>query len=105
MISGSTARDASNTVGGSRTAVNKGLTKINVSALAASGTNLFAGTKGGVFLSANNGTSWNEVNTGLTNREVISLAISGTNLFAGTWGSGVWMLPIFDIINETKGVR
>ncbi|MCK7528687.1 MAG: hypothetical protein MZV64_69585 [Ignavibacteriales bacterium] len=42
-----------------------------VSALAVSGTNLFAGTMaGGVFLSTNNGTSWTAVNTGLTNTYV-----------------------------------
>lgn len=49
---------------------------------AVSGTNLFAGTGGGVFLSTNNGTSWTQ--TGLTQAEVLALAVSGTNLFAGT---------------------
>jgi len=51
------------------------------------GTNLFAGTSyGGVFLSADNGTSWTEANTGLTGMKmvVLSLKASGTNLFAGT---------------------
>jgi len=57
---------------------------------ALSGTNLFAGTRGGVFLSTNNGTSWTAVNTGLTSTWVWSLAVSGTNLFAGTWGGGVF---------------
>ena len=71
---------------------------------AVSDTNIFTGTGGGgVFLSTNNGTSWTE--TGLTNTDVCALAISGTNLFAGTWGGGVWRRPIFDIINEAKGVR
>jgi len=57
--------------------------------LAASGTNLYAGTSNsGVFLSTNNGTSWTAVNSGLTNTLVQSLAVSGTNLFAGTVGSG-----------------
>ncbi len=60
---------------------------------AVSGTNLFAGTEGGVFLSTNNGTSWTEVNTGLTSTSVIAFAASGTNLFAGTPGGGVWRRP------------
>ena len=60
---------------------------------AVSGTNLFAGTGGGVFLSTNNGTSWTEVNNGLTNTHVYTLAVSGTNLFAGTLGGGVWRRP------------
>ncbi len=55
-----------------------------VSALAVSGTNLFAGTGQGVFLSADNGASWREVNTGLDCREVRCLAVIGGNLFAGT---------------------
>ena len=62
-----------------------------VECLAASGTNLFAGTYVGVFLSTNNGTSWTEVNSGLTNTNVRSLAVSGTNLFAGTHGGGVFL--------------
>ena len=56
--------------------------------LAVSGTNLFAGTLGGVFLSTNDGTSWTA--TGLTNSYVRALAVSGTNLFAGTQG-GVFL--------------
>ena len=63
-----------------------------INCLAVNGTNLFAGTNvGGVFLSANNGTSWAPVNTGLTNKTVICLAVSGTNLFAGTNLGGVFL--------------
>jgi hypothetical protein len=66
-----------------------------VSPNGAGGTNLFAGTSVGVFLSTNNGTSWTAVNTGLTNTYVNALAVSpngagGTNLFAGTLG-GVFL--------------
>ena len=74
-----------------------------INSLAVSGTNLFAGTGGGVFLSTNNGKSWTP--TGLTRAWVSALAVSGTNLFAGTWGGGVWMRPISDIINAAKGVQ
>lgn len=57
-----------------------------IECLAVSGTNLFAGTAGGgVFLSADSGTSWTAVNTGLTDNSVWDLAVSGTNLFAGTY--------------------
>ena len=62
-----------------------------VTSLAVSGTNLFAGTGGGVFLSTNNGTSWKQVNNGLMDTNILSLAVSGTNLFAGTYGSGVFL--------------
>jgi hypothetical protein len=62
-----------------------------IQAFAASGTNLFAGTNCGLFLTTNNGTSWTAVNTGLTGACVFSLAVSGTNLFAGNAGSGVFL--------------
>jgi len=47
------------------------------------GTNLFAGTTEGVFLSTNSGANWTAVNNGLPNSNVRALAVSGTNLFAG----------------------
>jgi hypothetical protein len=52
------------------------------------GTNFFAGTSNGLFVSTDGGTSWTA--TGLTNTYVSSLAVSGTNLFAGT-GGGVFL--------------
>ena len=59
-------------------------------AVGPSGTNLFAGTFGGVFLSTDNGSSWTAVNTGLMDPFVDALAVSGPNLFAGT-GGGVFL--------------
>jgi hypothetical protein len=47
------------------------------------GTNLFAGTNKGVFLSTNNGTSWTSASTGLTNTLIQALVVLDTNLFAG----------------------
>jgi hypothetical protein len=72
--------------------VNNGLpNNLSVTALATSGTNLFAGTWGaGVFLSTDNGTSWTQVNNGLTDFHVYAFAVSGTNFFAGT-ESGVFL--------------
>jgi len=55
---------------------------------ALNGTNLFAGTSGGIFLSTNNGTSWTD--NGLDSTFVVALAVSGTNLFAGTF-DGVFL--------------
>ncbi len=46
-----------------------------IKCFAMSGSNLFAGTSGGVFLSTNSGTNWNAVNTGLTNTDVNALTI------------------------------
>src|ERR1035437_3699340 len=63
----------------------------DVRCFAVSGTNLFAGTDVGVFLSTNNGTSWAAVNTGLTFSDIFALAVSGTNLFAGTRDGGIYL--------------
>ena len=61
-----------------------GLNAGTVHAFGISGTNLFAGTDSGVFLSTNNGASWTAANQGLTNTTVDAFAVSGANLFAGT---------------------
>jgi hypothetical protein len=68
---------------------------------ATSGTNLFVGTYGGVFLSANNGTSWTAVNSGLTDLIVFSLAVSDANLFAGT-NSGVSRRSLAEMITLVR---
>ncbi len=62
----------------------------NVRTLAVSGTNLYAGTTGGIFLSTDNGTNWTPVNTGLTRTDISALVSSGANLYAGT-GNGVFL--------------
>jgi len=68
---------------------NSGLTNTSVSALAVSGSKLFAatygGTSGGVYVSVNNGTSWTKASSGLpATGNVTSLAASGNNIIAGT---------------------
>jgi hypothetical protein len=62
------------------------------------GSNLFAGTSGGVFLSTDHGKSWTPVNTGLTDIYVWSLAVSGTYLFAGAECGGIWRRPLSEMI-------
>ncbi len=58
-----------------------------VHTFAVSGSDVFAGTDGGVFLSTNNGLSWIPANSTLVNTDVSSLTISGSNLFAGSYGN------------------
>lgn len=58
---------------------------VNITSLAVSGTNIFAGSSGeGIYLSTNSGSSWTAVNNGLTQLSVYALAVSGTTIFAGT---------------------
>src|SRR5262249_22473186 len=60
-----------------------------VTSFLVSGTSVFAGARGGVLLSTNNGRSWTELGEGLpADKDVLSLAVSGANLFAGTGGVG-----------------
>jgi len=58
---------------------------IGANSFAVSGTNIFAGTWNGVYLSTDTGNSWNFVNAGLTNFSIIEdLVANGTFIYAGT---------------------
>ncbi|HLP16487.1 MAG TPA: T9SS type A sorting domain-containing protein [Bacteroidota bacterium] len=71
--------------GGVWTPASNGLSRMYVTALAVSGSKLFAATiGGGVYESASNGSSWTQVNSGLTNTNVYTITASGTNIFIGT---------------------
>lgn len=62
-----------------------------VNSFAVSGSNIFVGGDGGVFLSSNNGLSWTDVSNNLpSSGSVHSLIFSGSNLFAGTDNHGVY---------------
>ena len=63
----------------------------DVRCFALEGSNLFAGTYGGIFISSNNGTNWTAINTGLANTHITSLAVNNKELFAGTIGGGVFL--------------
>jgi N-acetylneuraminic acid mutarotase len=67
-----------------------GLTNRAVRALTTSGSDLYAGTDSGVFLSANNGANWTCVSDGLANHDVRSVAVIGNYLFASTYGGGIF---------------
>ena len=70
----------------------------SIASFAFSGTNVFASTKAwasgspnAVYMSGDNGATWNSVSTGLPqNSYISSLAVIGTNLFAAT-GNGVYL--------------
>ena len=59
--------------------------------LTSDGTNIFAGSSSGVFISTYNETSWIAVNNGLTNINVSAIATSEVNIYAGTRGGGVFL--------------
>jgi hypothetical protein len=79
------------------TAVNTGLANLNVNALTLNGNNIYASTRGGIFISTNNGVNWAPVNIGLMNANILSLAFSNSHMYAGTSGSGIWKRPLNEI--------
>lgn len=61
----------------------------SVRSIANSNNNIFAGTSSGVYISTNNGTSWNI--SSLIYVNVSAIAINGANIFAGTIGNGIYL--------------
>jgi photosystem II stability/assembly factor-like uncharacterized protein len=57
-----------------------------IQCLATNDNSIVAGTYGGIFISTDNGVTWNIRNNGLTNTDIRSLAFSGTDIFAGSNG-------------------
>ena len=55
------------------------------------GSNLYAGTGGGVFKSSNNGVNWTASSSGLTNLLIYALSNSDTSIIAGTYGGGIFV--------------
>ncbi len=63
------------------------------------GSSVFAGTRGGVFLSTDFGLNWINVSSKELNTAIRSLAIFGSDLVAGTEGAGViWKRPVSEMI-------
>jgi photosystem II stability/assembly factor-like uncharacterized protein len=77
-----------------------------ISALAVSGSNLFAAsTNGGIFLSTDDGTHWTPVNTGFKDLIAVSaqaFAVTDTYLFTGLYSGGVWWRPLSDMISPVQ---
>jgi len=63
---------------------------LGIRCIALSGSNIFAGTESGVYLSTDNGSSWIAANMGIKT-SIISLAVSGNNIFAGTLYLGIYL--------------
>jgi photosystem II stability/assembly factor-like uncharacterized protein len=83
--------------------INSGLDYRNINSLAASGTNVFAGSYGGgVYLSTNNGTNWTKINTGLTNLFVQKLFIDGSYIYAGTENGVIWRRELSQVITSVE---
>jgi photosystem II stability/assembly factor-like uncharacterized protein len=78
--------------GANWTSVNSGLTSLNVNALAAIGTNIYAATWDGMFLSSDNGKNWTSLNSPLFFTSAIwTIFANDSNIYVGTLGEGVYL--------------
>jgi len=73
-----------------------------VRTLVVSGTNLFAGTTGKVFLSTDSGDSWTDISDGLDETYFLSLAVDGTFIYAGTNCLGAWKRPLSELVGTDE---
>jgi photosystem II stability/assembly factor-like uncharacterized protein len=65
----------------------------NIREILIAGGNAYAATDSGVFLSRDQGASWDPLNSGLpSDRAVQSLLLAGDTLVAGVYGQGIWKL-------------
>ncbi|MBK7445275.1 MAG: T9SS type A sorting domain-containing protein [Ignavibacteria bacterium] len=87
---------------GSWTRINNGLTNRKIRALHTNSNKVFAGTEAGLFVTTNNGSNWHPLNNGFTNLYITSIISNATYLFAGTRGSGIWKIPLSEILTDIK---
>lgn len=73
------------------TAVNNGLTSLNVGDIFSDGTILLASTADGVFRSVNYGQNWSEVSIGASNQTVRCFLKNGTDILAGLANAGNYL--------------
>ena len=69
-----------------------------VASLVFDGSNLFAGTYEGVFVSTDFAVNWDDVNQWMDYPQVHQLVLSGDYLIALTNGEGVWRRPVSEMI-------
>jgi photosystem II stability/assembly factor-like uncharacterized protein len=63
-----------------------GLVGLDVITLSVEGTKIYAGTNDGIYISSDNGISWNSISADLTNVYVLCFAAMDNTLFVGSYG-------------------
>ncbi len=55
-----------------------------------------------VYVSMDKGNTWTNINDGLPGNAILSIYVNDSSVFAGIYGSGLWRLPLSDIITAVK---
>ena len=63
----------------------------SIKTMANIGQRVLAGSINGLYISVDNGNTWNESNTGLDNRYLLTLKVNSDKIYAGTLGGGVYV--------------
>jgi photosystem II stability/assembly factor-like uncharacterized protein len=91
--------------GATWTALNNGLSNLEVNTLYFTGNEMYAGTNDGVFRSPDNGASWSAFGNNLPPQtSVITIISDGSALMAGTSEAGLWKASVINGIVKWKPV-
>jgi hypothetical protein len=70
--------------------------------LMVNGSDIFVNLNNGVYGSIDSGNNWNNISHGLPGGEITSLFVNDSSVFAEVSGSGLWRLPLSDIVTAIK---
>ncbi len=62
-----------------------------INTIALLGDKLFIGTGDGIFISSDNGISWNKANNGMPQKNVATITVSGSTIVAGVYNSNIYI--------------
>jgi photosystem II stability/assembly factor-like uncharacterized protein len=70
--------------------------------LIVNGSDIFVAINDRVYGSIDSGNNWNNISHGLPGGEILTLFANDSSVFAGDPGSGIWRLPLSDIVTVVK---
>ena len=66
---------------------------------------LYAGTEAGMYISFDDGSSWNEFQLNLPIVPITDLALKDNNLIVATQGRSLWIIDDLSVLHQLKGVK
>jgi photosystem II stability/assembly factor-like uncharacterized protein len=74
----------------------------NIFQLIVNGSDIFVSNNDSVYGSLDSGNNWNNITHGLPAIDISSLFVNDSSVFVGAFGSGLWRLPLSDIVTAVK---